>query len=191
VLKALDEIGGEAGGGHSAAGCDGGGRRQHAGLRADPRARLAGEERPSRHAVTVTDQRRGRPARSPGRRCGGGGRWRGDTGRRAGSAGNLDLHRRAIETPAHLQRYQALAAQSFSTLQQRDTQLALVEQDTTAIKNDQAQIDYATIQLRYTAIASPIGGRTGVRMIDAGNIVHATDTTGLVLVRRSRRGSAV
>jgi multidrug efflux system membrane fusion protein len=90
-----------------------------------------------------------------------------------------------------LQRYQVLAAQSFSTLQQRDTQLALVEQDTAAIKNDQAQIDYATIQLRYTAIASPIAGRTGVRMIDAGNIVHATDTTGLALVRRSRRGSAV
>jgi multidrug efflux system membrane fusion protein len=81
-----------------------------------------------------------------------------------------------------LQRYLALAAESFSTLQQRDTQLALVAQDTAAIKNDQAQIDYATIQLRYTAIASPIAGRTGVRMIDAGNIVHAADTTGLVVV---------
>ena len=81
-----------------------------------------------------------------------------------------------------LQRYQKLAGQSFDPLQQRDTQLSLVEQDTAAIKNDQAQIDYATIQLRYTAIASPIAGRTGVRMIDAGNIVHAADTTGLVVV---------
>jgi multidrug efflux system membrane fusion protein len=81
-----------------------------------------------------------------------------------------------------LQRYQALAAQSFSTLQQRDTQLALVAQDAAAVKNDQAQIDYAAIQLRYTAITSPIAGRTGIRMIDAGNIVHATDTSGLVVV---------
>ena len=81
-----------------------------------------------------------------------------------------------------LQRYLALAAESFSTLQQRDTQLALVAQDAAAVKNDQAQIDYAAIQLRYTAIASPIAGRTGVRMIDAGNIVHAADTTGLVVV---------
>jgi multidrug efflux system membrane fusion protein len=87
-----------------------------------------------------------------------------------------------VNAKLDLQRYQALAAQSFSTLQQRDTQLALVAQDAAAIANDQAQIDYAAIQLRYTAITSPIAGRTGVRMIDAGNIVHATDASGLVVV---------
>ena len=50
------------------------------------------------------------------------------------------------------------------------------------MKNDQAQIDYAAVQLAYTTITSPIAGRTGVRMIDAGNIVQTTDTTGLVVV---------
>jgi multidrug efflux system membrane fusion protein len=67
-------------------------------------------------------------------------------------------------------------------LQMRDTQQALVAQDAATVKNDQAQIDYAAVQLVYTAITSPISGRTGVRMIDAGNIVQTTDTVGLVVV---------
>ncbi len=70
-----------------------------------------------------------------------------------------------------LERYQKLAAQNSIALQMRDTQLALVAQDAAIVKNDQAQIDYAAVQLVYTAITSPISGRTGVRMIDAGNIV--------------------
>lgn len=45
-----------------------------------------------------------------------------------------------------------------------------------------ARIDYASIQLRYTAITSPIAGRTGVRLIDTGNIVHAPDTSGSVVI---------
>jgi membrane fusion protein, multidrug efflux system len=81
-----------------------------------------------------------------------------------------------------LQRYQKLAAQNSIAVQQRDTQVALVAQDAAIVKNDQAQIEYAAVQLAYTAIVSPIAGRTGVRMIDAGNIVHATDTIGLVVV---------
>jgi multidrug efflux system membrane fusion protein len=81
-----------------------------------------------------------------------------------------------------LQRYQKLTAQDSIAVQQRDTQLALVAQDAAIVKNDQAQIDYATVQLLYTTIVSPISGRTGVRMIDAGNIVQTTDTTGLVMV---------
>jgi multidrug efflux system membrane fusion protein len=81
-----------------------------------------------------------------------------------------------------LQRYQKLSAQDSIAAQQRDTQLALVAQDVAIVKNDQAQIDYATVQLLYTTIVSPISGRTGVRMIDAGNIVQTTDTTGLVMV---------
>jgi membrane fusion protein, multidrug efflux system len=82
----------------------------------------------------------------------------------------------------NLQRYQILAAQHFIPLLQRDTQIALVEQDAATVKDDQAQIDYAALQLDYTAITSPIAGRTGVREIDAGNIVQATDATGLVVV---------
>jgi membrane fusion protein, multidrug efflux system len=82
----------------------------------------------------------------------------------------------------NLLRYQKLAAQDSIAMQQRDTQVALVAQDEATVKNDQAQIDYAAVQLVYTAIISPIAGRTGVRLIDAGNIVQTTDTTGLVVV---------
>jgi len=81
-----------------------------------------------------------------------------------------------------LQRYQGLAALNAVTAQQRDTQLGLVAQDVATIRNDQAQIDYAVLQLGYTRIIAPIAGRTGVRMIDAGNMVHATDATGLVVL---------
>ena len=81
-----------------------------------------------------------------------------------------------------LQRFQKLVAEDSIAVQQRDTQIALVAQDAATVKNDQAQIDFAAIQLAYTNITSPIAGRTGVRMIDAGNIVHAADTTGLVVV---------
>jgi multidrug efflux system membrane fusion protein len=81
-----------------------------------------------------------------------------------------------------LQRYQELAAQKAIPVQQLDTQIALVAQYAATVKNDQAQIDFAAVQLDYTTITSPIAGRTGVRMIDAGNIVQATNTTGLVVV---------
>jgi multidrug efflux system membrane fusion protein len=81
-----------------------------------------------------------------------------------------------------LQRYQKLAAQDSIALQQRDTQIALVAQDAATVENDQAQIDYARVQLGYTAITSPIDGITGVRMIDAGNFVQTSDTTALVVV---------
>jgi multidrug efflux system membrane fusion protein len=81
-----------------------------------------------------------------------------------------------------LERYQKLASQDSIAMQKRDTQLALVAQDAAQVKNDQAQIDFAAVQLLYTTITSPISGRTGVRMIDAGNIVQTTDTTGLVVV---------
>ena len=73
-----------------------------------------------------------------------------------------------------LQRYQELAAQKAIPKQQLDTQIALVAQYAATVKNDQAQIEFAAVQLDYTTITSPIAGRTGVRMIDAGNIVQAT-----------------
>jgi multidrug efflux system membrane fusion protein len=81
-----------------------------------------------------------------------------------------------------LTRYQKLVAQDSISVQTRDTQLGLVAQDAATVKNDQAQIDFAAVQLAYTTITSPIAGRTGVRLIDAGNIVQMTDTTGLVVV---------
>ena len=81
-----------------------------------------------------------------------------------------------------LERYHELAAQKAIPKQQLDTQIALVAQYAATVKNDQAQIDFAAVQLDYTTITSPIAGRTGVRMIDAGNIVQATNATGLVVV---------
>jgi membrane fusion protein, multidrug efflux system len=81
-----------------------------------------------------------------------------------------------------LTRYEKLVAQDSVAVQTRDTQVGLVAEDAATVKNDQAQIDYAKVQLGYTAITSPIAGRTGVRLIDAGNIVQASDTMGLVVV---------
>jgi multidrug efflux system membrane fusion protein len=81
-----------------------------------------------------------------------------------------------------LARYQKLVAESSVATQVRDTQLALVHQDEATVQNDQAQIEFAALQVVYTAVTSPIAGRTGVRLIDAGNIVQTTNTTGLVVV---------
>ncbi|VVE87724.1 efflux RND transporter periplasmic adaptor subunit [Pandoraea bronchicola] len=83
-----------------------------------------------------------------------------------------------------LRRYQTLAAQGASPQQQADTQAALVKQLEAAVLTDQAQIDYAAVQLDYTTIRSPIDGRTGVRLVDVGNIVHAADASGIVIVNQ-------
>ena len=59
---------------------------------------------------------------------------------------------------------------------------ALIAQLAAQVKGDEAAIDNARTQLDYTTITSPIDGRTGIRLVDPGNIVHATDTTGMVVV---------
>ena len=61
-------------------------------------------------------------------------------------------------------------------------QEALVRQLEGTIKNDQGQIDSAKLNLTYCRITSPIGGRVGLRLVDPGNIVHATDANGLVVI---------
>ena len=81
-----------------------------------------------------------------------------------------------------VQRYRVLVAQDSIAKQQLDTQEALVRQYEGAIKVDQGQIDSAKLQLLYCHITAPIGGRVGLRLVDPGNIVHATDTTGLVVI---------
>lgn len=81
-----------------------------------------------------------------------------------------------------LQRYMQLASGDAVSRQQRDTQRSLVEQFQAAIAGDQAQIDNARTQLGYATITSPIDGVTGIRLLDQGNIVHATDTGGLVVI---------
>lgn len=81
-----------------------------------------------------------------------------------------------------LARYQDTAAKGYSSRQQLDTQAALVESTNAQIQADQAAVENARVQLGYTDITSPIDGRTGIRHIDKGNIVHAADTTGLVVI---------
>jgi multidrug efflux system membrane fusion protein len=81
-----------------------------------------------------------------------------------------------------LQRFADLATRNFAPKQQVDTQRATVTQLEAQIQGDQAAIDSAQTQLDYTTIKSPLTGRTGIRLVDQGNIVHATDTTGLVVV---------
>jgi membrane fusion protein, multidrug efflux system len=81
-----------------------------------------------------------------------------------------------------LKRFQVLVTTDAVPRQQLDTQVSLVHQLEGTVKNDQGQIDATKIQLVYCRITSPIGGRTGLRLVDPGNIVHATDTGGLVII---------
>jgi len=81
-----------------------------------------------------------------------------------------------------LKRFQDLARKDFATGQQLDTQKALVAQTQAQIQGDQAAIDNARTELDYTTIKAPIDGRTGFRLVDQGNNVHATDTTGIVTI---------
>lgn len=81
-----------------------------------------------------------------------------------------------------LTRYQQLAASNAGSKQQADTQRALVAQTEALIKADQAAIDNAAATLSYTKIVAPISGRVGLRQVDQGNIIHASDTTGLVVI---------
>jgi membrane fusion protein, multidrug efflux system len=83
-----------------------------------------------------------------------------------------------------LARYTNLAKTGAATTQQLDTTRALVAQTEASIKADQALIDTAQVQLNYASIRSPIEGRVGRRLVDAGNIVRATDTTGIVTVNQ-------
>jgi multidrug efflux system membrane fusion protein len=81
-----------------------------------------------------------------------------------------------------LARYAKLAATAYTSAQTADTQKALVAVDEALVRQDQASIDSARTQLSYTTIAAPISGRLGIRQVDAGNIVHASDSTGIVVI---------
>lgn len=81
-----------------------------------------------------------------------------------------------------LERYRLLSAQDSIAKQQVDTQEALVLQYEGAVKTDQGQIDNAKLQLVYCRITAPAGGRVGLRLVDPGNIVRATDTGGIVVI---------
>jgi membrane fusion protein, multidrug efflux system len=81
-----------------------------------------------------------------------------------------------------LERYRVLWKQDSIQKQQLDTQDALVRQYEGTVKTDQGQVDNAKLNLVYCRITAPVGGRLGLRQVDPGNIIHATDTNGLVVI---------
>ncbi len=94
--------------------------------------------------------------------------------KRASDVAQLDNAKR------DLARYAALARHNDASIQQLNTQQALVETDTANIQGDDANIDSAALNLSFCRITAPIGGVVGLRLVDIGNLIHATDTTGIV-----------
>ncbi len=85
---------------------------------------------------------------------------------------------------ADLARYEELIKDDATTRQQLDTQRALVRQLQATLGNDNAQIAFARVNLGYTTITAPIAGRIGARLVDPGNIVHAADANGLLVINQ-------
>ena len=83
-------------------------------------------------------------------------------------------------------RYRGLSKTDAIPKQQLDTQEALVRQDEAAIVIDHGQIEAAKLNLVYSRVTSPVDGRIGLRLVDLGNIVHASDTGGLAVVTQLR-----
>jgi len=90
-----------------------------------------------------------------------------------------------------LQRYADLLKTDSITQQIYDTQKALIAQLEATVQGDQAVADSARVNLDYTRIRSPIDGRVGIRQVDTGNIVRASDANGLVVVTQLRPISVV
>lgn len=81
-------------------------------------------------------------------------------------------------------RYTQLIKEQATSQQTLDTQKALVAQLRAAVQTDEAQIHYAQVQLGFATITAPFSGRTGARLVDPGNIVHASDANGLVVINQ-------
>src|SRR5262245_64838123 len=95
------------------------------------------------------------------------------------------------DAEVNLERYKLLYQEGVIPQQQLDTQQAQVGQFDGAIKTDQGQIDNAKLQLTYSRITAPISGRVGLRLVDPGNIIHATDASGLVVITQVQPISVV
>ncbi|MDE2027191.1 MAG: MdtA/MuxA family multidrug efflux RND transporter periplasmic adaptor subunit, partial [Candidatus Omnitrophica bacterium] len=96
------------------------------------------------------------------------------------------LHDKALleDAQLNLERYKILSGQDAIPKQQLDTQAALVRQYEGSVKVDQAQVSNAQLQLTYARVTSPISGRIGLRLEDAGTIVSPSDTTGLAVITK-------
>jgi multidrug efflux system membrane fusion protein len=86
------------------------------------------------------------------------------------------------DAKVNLSRYQQLWQAGVVARQQLDSQQATVGQFDGSIQSDKAQIDNEKLQLSYCRITSPINGRVGLRLVDSGNIVHAADTNGILVI---------
>src|SRR6202163_1363094 len=86
------------------------------------------------------------------------------------------------DVQVNYERFQLLYKEGVIPKQQVDTQGAQVGQSEGAIKVDQAAIDSAKLQLVYSRVIAPISGRIGLRLVDVGNIVHASDSNGLLVI---------
>jgi multidrug efflux system membrane fusion protein len=95
------------------------------------------------------------------------------------------------DAEANFERFKLLFAEGVIPKQQLDTQQAQVGQFDGAIKTDQAMIDSAKLQLSFTHITAPISGRIGLRLVDAGNMVHASDAGGLLVITQLQPISVV
>jgi len=89
------------------------------------------------------------------------------------------------------QRYEVLYQQDSVPRQQLDTQIATVKQLEAAVLSDQGQIDAAKLNLAYSRITAPVSGRVGRLLVDPGNIIHATDSNGLVVITQLQPISVV
>jgi membrane fusion protein, multidrug efflux system len=90
-----------------------------------------------------------------------------------------------------LDRYEKLAATNAINRQQADTQKALVQQDEALVQSDQAAIQSAQATLGYTTIVAPIAGRTGIRQVDEGNIVHGSSSPTIVVITQIQPITAI
>jgi multidrug efflux system membrane fusion protein len=90
-----------------------------------------------------------------------------------------------------LKRDADLLAQKIVSQEVYDTQKAQVDQLVALVKSDQAAIDNAKVQLNYTTIQAPISGRTGIRFVDEGNIIHSGDSNGIVILTQLKPISAI
>lgn len=86
------------------------------------------------------------------------------------------------DAQVNLGRYKDLFAAKVISQQQLDAQAAMVGQLEGAVRADEAQVQNARLQLNYTRITSPVDGRVGLKQVDIGNIVRASDATGLIVV---------
>jgi multidrug efflux system membrane fusion protein len=87
-----------------------------------------------------------------------------------------------VNAKVDLERYTILYSQDSVSKQTLDTQISLVNQFEAAVKSDEGAVENAKLQLVYAHITAPVTGRIGLRQVDPGNLVHATDTNGLAVI---------